>query len=101
MRIEFYHTLLCPRCLLAKRALDRLLPRFPGLTLEAIEVAAHPAVAWQAGIRMVPALKINGAILSGLTLSEERMEKFIGSALNPYDRRKNSPEGPRPGCQGG
>ena len=83
MKIEFYHTILCPRCLLAKRALGRLLPYFPGITVETIEITASPERAWSAGIRMVPALKLNNATLTGFTLNETRIRNFIEAAIAP------------------
>jgi len=83
MHIEFYRSAFCPRCLMAARALRRLMLLFPDLTVETIEISIHPKRAWQAGIRMIPALKINAAILSGITLSERRIRAFIEDNVPP------------------
>ncbi|EKD38654.1 MAG: hypothetical protein ACD_75C00655G0002, partial [uncultured bacterium] len=38
MKVEFYRTFLCPRCLLVARELKRLRREFPHLEIETIEV---------------------------------------------------------------
>ncbi len=80
--VEFYRSALCPRCLLAGRALERLASSDPRLKVKTIEVTLHPRRAWQAGIRMVPALKIGGHLLAGVLLTERRIAAFLATAAH-------------------
>ena len=63
--------------MLVSRALNKLLPEFPGLTVEEIDVVAHPATAWKNGVRMIPTLKAEGKTLSGVMLTTEQIRKFL------------------------
>ena len=47
--------------------------------LETIEISTNFSRAWQAGVRMFPALKIGDDSLSGVLLSEEKIRAFIDS----------------------
>ncbi|MDH5297392.1 MAG: hypothetical protein OEV91_00040 [Desulfobulbaceae bacterium] len=77
MKIQFYRSIICPRCLLVSRTLGRLQTLFPDLEVETIEITTTPLRAWQDNIRMVPALKSGDAILSGIILTQERVREFI------------------------
>lgn len=77
MKIEFYKTSVCPRCLLAARELSKALQNYPEIELETIEVSSNLARAWKAGIRLFPALKIDDVILAGILLSHEQINEFI------------------------
>ncbi|WP_316347996.1 thioredoxin family protein [Desulfuromonas acetoxidans] len=76
MTITFYRTALCPRCFLAKRALDKIVAD-TDITVETVEVATTAVSSWRNGIRMIPALKIGDEILSGVLLDEQRIRRFI------------------------
>lgn len=82
MRIEFYQSALCPRCRMAARALERVREIFPKLEIETIEVTTHPLATLRAGVLLIPALKINNALLSGIFLTQNRMQDFIAAQLN-------------------
>mgnify|MGYP001774101285 CR=1 FL=1 len=76
MTIKFYRTALCPRCFLAKRALEKITAE-SDIHVEIIEVATTALGSWRDGIRMIPALKIDDDILSGVLLDEQRIRTFI------------------------
>ncbi len=63
--------------MMAGRELAKLKPDYPDLEVEEIDVVAHPATAWKDNIRMIPALKSDDLVLSGIFLSGERIKKFL------------------------
>lgn len=77
MTIEFYHSVACPRCILAMSKLNDVLKNHPEITLEKIEVTTNIKKTWRAGVRLFPALKIGDDVLSGALLSKEKIELFI------------------------
>ncbi|MDY0189311.1 MAG: hypothetical protein RBR22_01100 [Desulfuromonas sp.] len=77
MKIEFYKTGVCPRCMLAQRELNRVLQDKPDIALETIEISTNLMRTWKAGVRLFPALKIGDDILAGVLLSEEKINQFI------------------------
>nr|WP_320050235.1 glutaredoxin family protein [uncultured Desulfuromonas sp.] len=77
MTITFYGTALCPRCYLAKKALEKIAAEDADLQIETIEIATHALDGWRKGIRMIPALKIDDDLLSGILLDEQRIRSFI------------------------
>lgn len=77
MQVTLYKTFLCPRCFLAGRALEKLRKEFPELTIETVEVTRNPLRAWQAGVRMLPAVTCNDKTLSGLILTTAILRKFL------------------------
>ncbi len=77
MRIIFYKSKLCPRCFIAGKYLQALCSTTPGLLVEEVELLTSPLRTWQDGIRMVPALKIGDAVLSGIYLSQEAIVDFV------------------------
>jgi len=77
MVVNFYHTILCPRCKKAEQTLRRLMPAYPQLELNSIEVTTQPVKTFRAGVRMIPALKCDAEILSGMILSEEHIREFL------------------------
>lgn len=79
MQVTLYKTFLCPRCFLASRALKKLQKEFPELQIETVEVIREPHLAWQAGVRLVPAVTCNGKTLSGVILTEASLRNFLRS----------------------
>lgn len=79
MQAVLYKTCLCPRCFLAGRALKKLRGEFPELAIETVEVTREPLRAWQAGVRMLPAVTCNGKSISGLLLTTATLRDFLRS----------------------
>jgi glutaredoxin len=77
MKITFYRSALCPRCLYTRRILLDIIRGNKEIELEEIDILAHPLKSWMDGIRIFPALKINDRILSGVFLGREKIKAFI------------------------
>lgn len=75
--VYFYTSAICPRCRLAARTLEKLGKCFPGLQVEQIDVVAHPLRAWQDGVRLIPALRAEDRIISGLFLDTTTISSFL------------------------
>jgi len=76
MKIIFYRSAVCPRCLLAARELKKLQEEYDFMVSE-VEVTTNPLKTWKAGIRMIPALECNGEVLAGLYLGSAKIRRFI------------------------
>lgn len=77
MKITFYQSALCPRCLLVGRALQKLQEQHPDLVVEKIEVITRPVESLRQGIRIIPALTAGGRKLSGIILTPAAVREFI------------------------
>lgn len=77
MKIEFYRTILCPRCLYVSRILKKIVADSPRLELETIEVATNLTRTRQAGITTVPTIRIGSQTLTGLILTPRIIRNFI------------------------
>jgi hypothetical protein len=77
MRITLYKSSLCPRCRLARKYLCEITANDPAVQVEEVDVLTAPRQSWRAGIRMIPALKIDGQILSALYLDKSQIAEFI------------------------
>ncbi|MBC8208037.1 MAG: hypothetical protein H8E79_02580 [Desulfobulbaceae bacterium] len=62
---------------MAKKALYELAEEHPELNITEQEITAAPVAAWREGIRMIPALKCNGHILSGILLNKQAILNFL------------------------
>ncbi len=82
LKVRFYHTRFCPRCLLVARELRRQRQIRPELVIEEIEVAHNFISAWREGIRCIPALRLGEKTLSGLWLTPAEIEEFLAPAEN-------------------
>lgn len=77
MKVTLYRTALCPRCKKAQRILHHLIPEYPSLELNIIEVATRPIESFRAGVRMIPAIQCGDEILSGFALDEKQIHDFL------------------------
>ncbi|GAB6191474.1 hypothetical protein JCM39068_12230 [Desulfocastanea catecholica] len=77
MLITLYKSTLCPRCHLAGKYLREISAADPEIQVQEIDVLSAPQQSWKAGIRMIPALKIDSHILSALFLSRSTIAQFI------------------------
>jgi hypothetical protein len=82
MLITLYKSALCPRCRLAKKYLAESLESIPGATLEEIDILSSPIKTWSAGVRMIPAIQIDQAVLSSVYLSREDVSAFINKHIS-------------------
>lgn len=77
--VTFYHSVICPRCALAKLWLAALLPDFPDVTVERVEILTDRRQARNAGVRTTPALVSGDRRLSGFILTKGAMRRFLES----------------------
>ena len=77
MKITLYRSWLCPRCYMAKKYLGEIRKLYPALEIEEVDCLSQPARAFRDGIRMIPAVKIGEAQLSGLYLTKAQLNSFI------------------------
>lgn len=79
MLVTLYKSALCPRCHLAQKYLIKTVSNNPEITLDIIDIMTAPRKTWRDGIRMIPAIRIDGKTLSSLYLSQKDIEGFIDS----------------------
>ncbi len=63
--------------MMVSRALKKLQPEFPEMTVTEVDIVSHPVNAWQDGIRMIPALVAGEKMLSGVYLGSSRIREFL------------------------
>lgn len=76
MEVFFYKVPLCPRCLAAERHLKHLLAG-RDVSLHTLNMLVHRKAARADGINLVPAIRVEDRVLSGIWLSEERIRDFL------------------------
>ncbi|MEW6520616.1 MAG: hypothetical protein AB1461_14520 [Thermodesulfobacteriota bacterium] len=77
MKLVFYHSIVCPRCLLVGRMLKRLQQEYPDLLVEKVEVTSRPLESLRQGIRMIPTLAADERRLAGLFLTPAAVRHFV------------------------
>ncbi|VAW37844.1 hypothetical protein MNBD_DELTA04-1200 [hydrothermal vent metagenome] len=63
--------------MMVNRALKKLQPEFPEMTVAEVDIVSHPVKAWENGIRMIPALVAGEKTLSGVYLGSSRIREFL------------------------
>ncbi|NOX80323.1 MAG: hypothetical protein GXP57_04430 [Deltaproteobacteria bacterium] len=63
--------------MMVNRALKKLQPEFPEVTVAEVDILSHPVKAWKNGIRMIPALVAGEKTLSGVYLDSSRIREFL------------------------
>ncbi|MFA7382259.1 MAG: hypothetical protein WC001_02295 [Desulfurivibrionaceae bacterium] len=91
MKIELFHTIICPRCLLVSRILKKIVADSPHLELESIEVATSLTRFRQTGIKTVPAIRIGNDVLTGIILTPRSIRRFIYQHLPAEASGENRP----------
>ena len=75
--VTFYHSAICPRCALAKLWLASLLPDFPDVAIERVEMLTNRQRAREAGVSMMPALVSGDRRLAGFILTKGAIRRFL------------------------
>jgi glutaredoxin len=89
MKIEFYRTIICPRCLFVSRILKKIVTPSPHLELEIIEVATNLTRTWMAGVYTVPTIKIGSDTLTGLIITPRMIRSFIEQHMENDESGQN------------
>ncbi len=76
MKITFYRSAICPRCMLVAGELRKLRDEH-NFDVTEVELTTSPLKTWKAGIRMIPALECNGEIISGINLSPDKIRQEV------------------------
>lgn len=76
-KITLYRSRLCPRCKMAGKHLHELQEELGTFTIDEVDILTNPSRTWQAGIRMIPALKTDNRVLSGLYLTKQAIRAFV------------------------
>ncbi len=80
MQITLYKSSLCPRCYLAKKHLYTLKKEYPDIEIDEVDILTSPGKVRKAGIKMIPAIVIDGRVLSSIYLSRQKIAEFIHSS---------------------
>lgn len=82
MHITLYKSILCPRCHLARKYLLDIAACDPAIEVDEVDILTAPRQSWNAGIRLIPALKINDHILSAMFVNKTAIADFIARHKN-------------------
>ena len=77
MRITLYKSSLCPRCYMARKTLFELTENRPEIEIETVDILTSPMRCLRDGVRMIPALKIDDRLLSGVYLTRTAIISFL------------------------
>lgn len=77
--VTFYHSVICPRCQMANRSLSELLPEFPHVELEKVELLTNRGSARDAGVRSIPTMVSGEKRIGGFYLTRKKIERFLES----------------------
>ena len=75
--IKFYHSIICPRCAMARRELKRLKEEFPDIEIEPIEILTNRGKMKEDGVRQFPALVYADKSLSGFILTRAAIRSYL------------------------
>lgn len=75
--VTFYHSAICPRCQMASRSINALLPDYPGIRVERVEYLTHVARARRDGVRTIPTLVDESGGLKGFYLTKAKIRAYF------------------------
>ncbi|NKB32168.1 MAG: hypothetical protein GKR91_03640 [Pseudomonadales bacterium] len=75
--ITFYHSIICPRCALARRELKKLKEEFPDVEINAVEVLTNRGKMKDDGVKQFPALVHADKSLSGFILTRAAIRSYL------------------------
>lgn len=76
-KVTFYHSMVCPRCQMAKLSLSQLLPEFPDVEVEKVELLTNRGTARDAGVRAIPTMVSGDSRIAGFYLTKGRIRRFL------------------------
>lgn len=78
-KVTFYHSVICPRCHAAGLWLGQLLPEFPEVSIEKVELLTNFRRSRREGVARIPTLAAGEHRLSGFFLTKKRIHEFLAS----------------------
>lgn len=80
--VTFYHSVICPRCQLVGHSLKQLLPEFPGVSVDKVELLTNRGRSRQEGVTGIPTLVAGDRRLSGFYLTKKQVRQFLKSIVD-------------------
>jgi hypothetical protein len=77
--VTFFHSVICPRCQMAKLSLSQLEREFPDVRIERVEYLSNLGRAADAGVRMIPSFVAGDRRLTGFYLTRASIRNFLAS----------------------
>jgi hypothetical protein len=65
---------------MARKVLRQLQAEQPDISVDEVDILAAPRRAWQDGVRMIPAIRIDDQLLSSILLDRAAISAFIAKA---------------------
>ncbi len=81
MVVEYFKSVVCPRCINVSRELKRLEKENPQIEIKQIEVITNMNYAKSMGIKGIPVLKIGDSLLGGGIIPSKNVREFVLSHL--------------------
>jgi len=76
-KITFYHSMICPRCHMARMSLSKLQSEFPDVEVERVEYLTNLSRARGDGVWTIPSLVAGERKLSGFYLTKRSIRRFF------------------------
>jgi glutaredoxin len=76
MKIIYYKSLVCPRCIPTNRLIARVRREHPEIEIEEIEVLSHLPRAWRDGVMTLPTLIVGAKRFHHAPSLEELLQAF-------------------------
>ena len=71
MKVKYYKSIICPRCISTSRFLNGIKKRYPSIEIEEIEVLKNMRETKKAGIRSIPTIVIGDKRYQGIPQEDE------------------------------
>ena len=81
MKLLFYYSPLCPRCLMARKCLKSLLVNYPDIILDERDVLKDRDSFRQSGMKLIPALHCGDYRLNGVFLTAAKIKNFLNTLM--------------------
>jgi hypothetical protein len=75
--VQFYHSMICPRCQMAKLSISQLRDEFPHVVVEKVEFLSNIGRAREAGVWRIPTLVAGDRKLSSFYLTKKSIRDFF------------------------
>jgi glutaredoxin len=77
--VTFYHSVICPRCKMAGVSLSQLLPEFPEVTVDKVDILTNRGPSRAAGVKTIPTMISGEKRIDGFYLTKKKIRGFLES----------------------
>jgi len=81
MVVEYFKSMVCPRCINVTRELAKLKQEYPQLEIKSIEIITNMAYAQEQGVKGIPFLRIGDSKLGGKIIPSHKVREFVLSNM--------------------